>query len=462
MLWLPIVLIVAMVPAAATNPKSSSITTPIAQPKPKKAKTVVTNQVTFGENRIIFGNYGFRSSLNGYTVSRSEAKGNGGYSLDVFQGRSLPKFNEVWDDGAVDLVERDFSGIKLNHNINKSNSYSISAYDATDSSFAGKTHKQNDYHYRSLSFTSKLSPDVTLSMDQAYSGYTNTKNTKVTRNNGTAMRYQMNRTNDKGSLVAEYEFIDPSFTTKLGSTVTDRERFRLSGSQITKNNTISLSETYYHNNVAGQLKNTTHDYSTELKFDRRKLFAREKSVATILIRHHATSGKSQLDETTYSTSWKDQVGDVAVQATVAALVFSPGQSKQKVTMTTNITASSTIQHDSVKLRPSITIGSKQNRNDQYESNDVISTYALGMGADFVKTGWSTDLSLGYRIRDKASSDFNDEHTFANLSVGYKPKWMLLGTKPTMGLKWLWNSYEMPSLSVEKSETRLVASLNLMF
>ena len=462
MCWLPIVLAVAMVPVAATKPKPPTTIAPVTQPKPKITKTVVTNQLTLGENRIIYGTYGFRSSLNGYTVSHSETKGNTGNSLDVFRGQSLPKFSEVWDDGAVDLVERDFTGIKWNHNIDKSTSYNISAYDATDNSLVNKIYKQNDYHYRSISSTSKLSPNYTLYIDHAYFGYTYTKNTKSTRYNGTAMRYQLNRTNAKGSWIAEYEYIDPTFITKLGSTVSDRERFRLSVSQVMDDNTLSLSETYYHNNVAGQLNYTTHDYSTELKLERRKLFSRDKSTATLIVRHHATNGLTPLDETTYSTAWKDQVGDVSVQATLAALVFAPGQSKQKVTMTTNVTASSVIQNRDIKLRPSITIGSKQNRNDQYESNDVISTYAIGIGADFTKTGWSTDLALGYRIRDKASSDCNDEHTFTNLSVGYKPKWKLLGTKPTMGLKWLWNSYKMPSLSVEESETRLVASLNLMF
>lgn len=454
MFLLPLTLALAVVPAVKT-PKTVA-------PKIQAPKTIVVKQITIGENRPVYGRYGFRSALEGLAVYESETKKLIGYNLELFQGKSLPRFDDVWDNGVVDLVERDFRGIRWNQTLDASNNYGIHAYSASDENYDGRILKSNEYGYASVTTTSKLTKNYTLSTDHAYTSYRLSKNNSSVKSNGTAMRYQLSWLGKSSGWSAEYERIDPSFTSKLGSTLSDREKFRVSTDRSFGRTNIAINGVYYHNNVGNKNLNTTHDYTADIKLEQKSLFKRPASVGSLLLRHHATNGPSPTDETSLTTSWKDKLGDVGLQATVGCNLFTPGQPAQKLTMTTNISASSVITRGNIRWRPSITIGSRQNRNDLYDTNDVVSTYAAGIGLDIVPSGWSADAVVGTRLRDRAADNANDKHSYANLTLSYKPSWEMMGAKPVMSLKWLINSYTLPSKKLEMTESRVIASLSLRF
>lgn len=431
-------------------------------PKVQTPKTVVIDQITFGETRAVYGRYGLRSSLDGTTLLHSETRASLTNSVELVRGRSLPRFDDVWDNGAVDLVERDFTGLRWNGALNKTNSYSVNAYTACDDYQEGKYLKSNEYQYASLTTNTRLSRSLNLSTDHAYTSYRMRKNQTNVKSNGVAMRYLLTESSKKGGWSLEYERIDPSFSSKLGNTISDRERYRMSRDLISGNSTWSLSGAYFRNNVGVDKPNTKHDYTVELRTDQKSLFKRPNSVGSMTLRHHTNTGSVSLDETSLSAIWKDKLGTTNIQAVVSGILYAPGQEAQKLTTTTNITASSVASKNGWRWRPAVTFGNRQNRNDLYESNDVISNYAVSLGADYIKSGWTADVTVGYRTRDRAVDDQNDQHKYANIAVGYKPVWKLYGCKATFNVKWLSNSYELPSKNMQTTQELWVSSLTLRF
>ncbi len=431
-------------------------------PKVQAPKTVVSDQITFGETRAVYGRYGLRSSLDGTTLLHSETRATLNNSVEFVRGRSLPRFDNVWDNGAVDLVERDFTGLRWNAAPSKANSYSVNAYTACDDYKEGKYLKSNEYQYASLTTNNRLSNTLSLSTDHAYTSYRMSKNTTKAKSNGVAMRYLLTQATKTGGWSLEYERVDPSFSSKLGNTISDRERYRASRELTSVNSTWALSGVYYHNNVGNGKSNTIHDYTVELRKDQKSLFKRPNSVGSITLRHHTYNGPASLDETSISTVWKDKLGDTTIQAVVSGLLYAPGQETQKLTTTTSITASSVLLKKGWRWRPAVTFGNRQNRNDLYESNDVISNYAVSIGADHIKSGWTADVAVGYRTRDRAAYDQNDQHQYANIAVSYKPTWMLFGGKAAFSVKWLTNNYELPSLKMQTDQELWISSLTLKF
>ncbi|MHB1460037.1 MAG: hypothetical protein ACYC1M_01975 [Armatimonadota bacterium] len=450
-----LVLLVAAMPAVV-KPTLQKL------PKVHVPKTVIVDQITLGETRAVYGRYGLRSSLEGTTLFHSETRASLANSVELVRGRSLPRFDNVWDNGAVDLVERDFTGLRWNAAPSKANSISVNAYTACDDYQEGKYLKSNEYQYASLTTNTRLSNSLTLSTDHAYTSYRMSKNKTNVKSNGVAMHYLLTESSKKGGWSLEYERIDPSFSSKLGNTISDRERYRMSRELIYGKSTWSVNGVYFHNNVGNGKTNTTRDYTVELRNDQKSLFKRPNSVGSVTLRHHSYNGPVSLDETSLSTVWKDKVGDANVQAVVSGILYAPGQKNQKLTTTTSITASSVLLKKGWRWRPAVTFGNRQNRNDLYESNDVISNYAVSIGADHIKSGWSADVTVGYRTRDRAADDQNDQHKYANIAVSYKPAWMLFGGKAAFSIKWLSNNYQLPSKNMQTDQELWISSLTLKF
>ncbi len=435
---------------------------PPQKPKVQATKTVVVDQITLGETRAVYGRYGLRSSLEGTTLTHSETRNSKTNSIELVRGRSLPRFDDVWDNGAVDLVERDFTGLRWNGALDKTNSYSVNAYTACDDYQEGKYLKSNEYQYASLTTNTRLSNSLSLSTDHAYTSYRMRKNLTNVKSNGVAMRYLLTESSKTGGWSLEYERIDPSFSSKLGNTISDRERYRMSRELISGDSSWSLSGSYFRNNVGVDKPNTKHDYTVELRTDQKSLFKRPDSVGSMTLRHHNNTGSISLDETSLTAVWKDKLGTTNIQAVVSGILYAPGQNIQKLTTTTNITASSVILKNGMRWRPAVTVGNRQNRNDLYESNDVISNYAVSLGADHVKSGWSADVTAGYRTRDRASEEQNDQHSYANVALSYKPTWELFGGKAAFSVKWLNNNYELPSKNMQTAQDRWIGSMTLRF
>ena len=118
-----------------------------------------------------------------------------------------------------------------------------------------------------------------------------------------------------------YEFVEPEFSTIVGSAASDREQIRLRSRYTpVTDTTLSLHYTFARDNLHGQLGATTRSHITEYRATRRGLFGRDRLSATAGLRNRrrrngqTDPGNVDSEVNTALFELSDRLGDYRVSS----------------------------------------------------------------------------------------------------------------------------------------------------
>lgn len=383
--------------------------------------------LTAGDTFESFSQYTLGTAVKGLSYRYGSSDG-AGTQLTLVGGYAYPRWHSFWDR---DSAEQKVSGIRLKHDVLPELVVGASVVQQDDDErFATESLYQNlvggvDWEYLPIQ-------GLTIKGESAFN---DTRESPLTGAGTTysGQAHKMEAVGDGGPsrVKIEYERIDPDFVSNTGSATADREKAKAEWRyRPEKDTTWRFGFLWYHDNLDGQLANTTDHYRPEIQWIRRNFAGRQYAQLDLGYKFdNARGGAAVRDDHLVSAVYRDRLGEIDLDAELGSNFYETQATRDEQEVFGNITLTGRREAGVLVLKPSVRAGVWTQQDELADSRDRRTEYSVGLGLDLpahrVTSTWRVGRNEQERDESKpvtgTTTVTDSARTFASVSVNYRPE-----------------------------------------
>lgn len=383
----------------------------------------ITNKVhtlTAGDTFESFSQYALNTAVKGGGY-RYQRVGEFGTSVSALYGIAYSRWDNFW---GVDAVERQVMGGKIRQNVGSDFWVGFSGVQTTDHKRVAGSDLLDEQTY-TVDFEYRPIPGLTIQGETSWAdGEVSAQSGQHNEFNGNASKLAAIGDGGPSRVTLEYERVEPTFRTMVGSATPDREKAKAKWRyKYTRDLSITSSMLWYRNNLDGQIGFTTNYYKPEIGVSIKRPFKRQYAVADISYKLDHTSSRAvdTLDQY-INTSYRDRFGAFDSDTNFGIILYDTESIRRTQEYTYNTTLSSRHTIGEVVLKPSIHLGGWTSNEELAapQATDQIYEYSFGLGVDIPAVKVTSNLRAGSnRLVKEAGTDTTK--TFANAHIFWRPE-----------------------------------------